>query len=79
MATGQKTLNTGRGQQMMSRYVNTERVTSAGVSVMRFASWPWQPPFVSASDGAGPVHYNCVTGKHNKGHRALATLGIHKG
>ena len=50
---------------MMSRYVNTECATSAGVLVMRFASWPRQPPFASASDSAGPVHYNNVTGERN--------------
>ena len=49
----------------MSHYINTERATSAGVSVMQFASRPRQPPFASASDGAGPVRYNCVTGERN--------------
>ena len=49
----------------MSCYVNTEHVTSAGVSVTRFVSWPWQPLFASASDGAGPVHYNHVMGECN--------------
>ena len=46
---------------MTSRYVNTERMTSAGVSVTRFASRSRQLPFASASDGAGPVRYNRVT------------------
>ena len=49
----------------MSHYVITERATSAGVSVMRFASWPRQPLFAPASDGAGPVHDNCTMGKRN--------------
>ena len=34
---------------MMSCYINTERVTSAGVSVMQFASRPRQLPFASAA------------------------------
>ena len=50
---------------MTSRYVIKERVTSAGVSVMQFASWPWQLPFASANDGAGPVRYNRITGRRN--------------
>ena len=50
---------------MMSHYVNMEHVTSAGVSVMWFVSWPRQPLFASASDGAGPVHHNHVTGECN--------------
>ena len=40
---------------MTSCYVITECVTSAGVLVTRFVPWPRQPPFTSASDGAGPV------------------------
>ena len=50
---------------MMSRYVNTARATSAGVSVTRFTSWPRQPSFAYASDGAGPVRYNRNTGERN--------------
>ena len=50
---------------MMSHYVITERATSAGVSVTRFASRPRQPPFASASDGAGPVRDNRATGERN--------------
>ena len=50
---------------MMSCYVIMERATSAGVSVMQFASWPRQLPFASTSDGAGPVHDNCATGERN--------------
>ena len=43
---------------MTSHYVNTARVTSAGVSVMHFMSRPQQPSFAYASDGAGPAHQN---------------------
>ena len=50
---------------MTSHYVNTERATSAGVSVMQFASRPRQPSFASASDSAGPVRYNRVMGERN--------------
>ena len=50
---------------MTSRYVNTERATSARISVMRFASQPRQPPFASASNSAGPVCYNRVMGERN--------------
>ena len=50
---------------MMSRYVITERATSARVSVMRFASRPRQLPFAPASDGAGPVRDNHATGECN--------------
>ena len=50
---------------MTSRYIIMERVTSARVSVMRFASQPRQPPFASASDDAGPVCDNRARGEHN--------------
>ena len=50
---------------MTSHYVITERATSARVSVARFASQPQQLPFVSASDGAGPVCDNRATGERN--------------
>ena len=50
---------------MTSCYIIMEGATSAGVSVTRFGSQPWQPPFASASDGAGPMHYNHVTGERN--------------
>ena len=50
---------------MMSRYVITARATSAGASVMRFASRPRQPSFAYANDGAGPVRNNHVTDERN--------------
>ena len=50
---------------MTSHYVITECVTSAGVSVMGFASQPRQLPFAPASDGASPVCDNRATGECN--------------
>ena len=50
---------------MMSHYVNTEGATSARVSVTQFVSQPRQLLFASASDGAGPMHYNRITGECN--------------
>ena len=50
---------------MTSCYINMVRATSAGVSVMRFASLPQQPLFSSAGDGASPERYNRITGERN--------------
>ena len=50
---------------MMSHYVNMERATSGRVLMMQFASRPQQPPFAPASDGAGPMRYNHITGERN--------------
>ena len=50
---------------MTSRYINMARVTSAGVSVMRFTSRPQQLSFAYTSDGAGPVCQNHVMDKRN--------------
>ena len=50
---------------MTSRYVNTARATSAGVSVTHFTSRPQQPSFAYASDGAGAARQKHVTGGRN--------------
>ena len=70
MATGQKTLNTGWGLYLrgpagdvtLRQYgaCNICRSFSDVVCVMALAT-----AICIASDGAGPVHYNHVTGEHN--------------
>ena len=50
---------------MTSHYVITARVTSAGASVTHFTSWPQQPSFAYANDGAGPMHNNHITDERN--------------
>ena len=64
---------------MMSCDVTMARVTSAGTSVTHSTSRPQQPSFAYASDGAGPVHKDHITGECNLGQRALVTLWVHKG
>ena len=69
-ATGQKTLNTGRGPYLrglpdditLCHYGACDICQSFGDAVCVTAR---QQPFASASDGARPVHYNCATGERN--------------
>ena len=50
---------------MTSHDVTMARVTSARTSVTHSTSRPQQPSFAYASDGAGPVHKDRITGERN--------------